>query len=91
MKYIKPEKGRLPILELTRRNLLTLLAKLEDPTSKQTVIDEDRMIAVRAVPDDAHYTTRQPGEVQRSHANKFENVEWAEERRQEAIDEGAGG
>jgi hypothetical protein len=95
MKYIKSEgrlsEGRdLPILELTRRNLLALLAKLEDPTSAQTLIDPDRNIAVRAVADDAHYTDREAGEVKREHVDKFEDKEWAEDREREAADEAAG-
>ena len=84
MKYIKGEADRLPILELTRRNLLTLLAKLEDPTSQRTMIDQDREITVRAVSDDAHYTTRTPGEVARRHVDKFEDEEWVEARTREA-------
>ena len=54
-----------PVVELTRRNLETLLAKLDDPASKRTLIDPDDTIAVRAVENDDHYKAenRAPGEV----------------------------
>ena len=60
MKYID---DRLPVIELTRRNLTVLLAKLDDPDSKRTIIDPDGRIAVRAVEDDEHYAAegREPG------------------------------
>lgn len=50
-------------LEMTRRNLETLLAKLDDPVSERTLIDGDGQIMVVAVENDAHYSTRAPGEV----------------------------
>ena len=53
----------LPTLELTRRNLESLLEKLDDPNSARTLIDPDYKIAVRAVENDAHYKTRAPGPV----------------------------
>jgi len=53
----------LPTLELTRRNLETLLAKLDDPNSERVLIDGDQRIAVKAVENDEHYKTRQPGPV----------------------------
>lgn len=86
MKYIKGQGRELPILELTRRNLLTLLAKLEDPTSSQMVIDGDHMIAVRAVSDDAHYSTRAPGEVKREHVDKFSDLSWQDKVDEQAAD-----
>lgn len=61
MKYIEGRPGALPILELSERNLRTLLEKLTDPHSKRTLIDPDDMIAVRAVPDEEHYSDRDPG------------------------------
>lgn len=42
---------------------MTLLAKLDDPLSYRTLIDDEHKIAVRAVEDDAHYKTRAPGVV----------------------------
>lgn len=60
MKYID---GDLPVLELTRRNLETLLAKLDDPLSKRTLIDPTDTIAVRAVENEEHYKDRYPGTV----------------------------
>lgn len=64
MKFTRPE---LPTdrfkLELTRRNLETLLAKLDDPLSVRTLVDPDDFIEVMAVENDAHYKTRPPGEV----------------------------
>lgn len=64
MKWIeKDEKTGLPCVELTRRNLLTLLAKLTDLHSAHTLIDGDNKIAVRSVEDEEHYKARQPGEI----------------------------
>ena len=62
MRYI-PEKGLygVPTLELSKRNLQALLAKLDDPNSKRTIIDPDNQIAVKAVPDREHYADRDPG------------------------------
>jgi hypothetical protein len=64
VKYI-PEGRGLPVLELTRRNLETLLAKLDDPDSARTLLSPQgpglRLIAVVAVEDDAHYADRAPG------------------------------
>lgn len=51
------------VLELTRRNLETLLAKLDDPNSKRTLIDPSNHIAVVAVENDEHYSDRAPGGV----------------------------
>lgn len=56
-------------LELTRRNLETLLAKLDDPNSRRTLIkwedpeDGDAHIEVVAVENEAHYSERAPGAV----------------------------
>ena len=66
MKYI--ENGlvlnqQIQVVELTRRNLVALLEKLDDPNSHCTLIDPDGHIAVRAVPDEAHYANRPPGVV----------------------------
>lgn len=64
MKYIESEPGiDVPVLELTRRNLEALLAKLDDPRSRRTLVDGDDRIAVRAVENDDHYKTRPPGLV----------------------------
>ena len=54
-----------PVVELTRRNLETLLAKLDDPLSQRTLVDPDDSIAVRAVENDDHYKAqdREPGVV----------------------------
>lgn len=62
MKYIEGG-GDYPVLELTRRNLVALLDKLDDPLSSRTLIDGERRIAVRAVEDVEHYADRQPGVV----------------------------
>lgn len=50
-------------LELTRRNLRTLLDKLDDPLSNRMLIDPDWRIAVRAVEDAEHYSDREPGTI----------------------------
>lgn len=58
MKFID---GHPPTLELTRRNLTVLLAKLDDPNSRRSIVDPDAVITVRAVEDDEHYAERRPG------------------------------
>jgi hypothetical protein len=50
-------------LEVTRRNLETLLGKLDDPVSERALIDSDNQIIVIAVENEAHYSDRAPGEV----------------------------
>lgn len=63
MKYIERNHGVTPRreIELTRRNLSVLLAKLDDPNSLRTIIDPEGQIAVRAVEDEEHYSNRPPG------------------------------
>lgn len=61
MKYV--DGHPIPVLELTRRNLTVLLAKLDDPNSKRSIVDPDGHIMVRAVEDAEHYATRLPGEM----------------------------
>lgn len=61
MKYIPADRLGRPCVELTRRNLLVLLAKLDDPDSVRTIMDGDAMISVRAVEDEDHYGHRMPG------------------------------
>ncbi len=64
MKYIPNETIgpiQLPVIELTRRNLEVLLAKLDNPESRKTLIDPEYEVAVRAVEDDEHYADRAPG------------------------------
>ena len=50
-------------IELTRRNLEILLAKLADPNSARTIIKTDTIgtIVVHAVEDKEHYSDRPPG------------------------------
>lgn len=61
MKYIPASEHGVPVVELTERNLRTLLEKLTDPDSRRTIIDGSHHIAVRAVPDEEHYCQRPPG------------------------------
>lgn len=69
MRYVAPKDDKPARLELSRRNLETLLAKLDDPASVRTLtkqedaVDGDEVIQVSAVEDDAHYSSRAPGEV----------------------------
>ena len=49
------------VLELTRKNLETLLAKLDRPGSSRMLINGDYDIAVRAVEDEEHYADRPAG------------------------------
>ena len=62
MRYIPGYDG-LPCVELSRRNLLALLAKLNGspPDSACTLIDSDHNIMVKAVENAAHYSHRAPG------------------------------
>ena len=48
-------------IELTRRNLVILLAKLDDPNSFRTLSKDGW--AVKAVEDDEHYSDRPHGYV----------------------------
>lgn len=48
---------------LSRRNLLALLAKLDEPHSLRTIIRDcgDLVLVVRAEDDPVHYAAREPG------------------------------
>lgn len=65
MKLVKIEydSGPVLLLELTRRNLETLLAKLDDPHSVRTLVCGDGSWIVRAVENEMHYSDRPPGAV----------------------------
>lgn len=66
MKFIRDPEGTCDRIELTRRNLETLLAKLDDPLSARTLGKRDEaggFILVKAVEDEEHYADRAPGEV----------------------------
>lgn len=65
MKYIHDQDP--PVLELSRRNLVALLEKLDDPLSQRTLISPgfpgDPIIKVKAVEDSEHYKTRAAGAI----------------------------
>lgn len=61
MKYIEGQRGTMAVLELSRRNLEVLLAKLDDPTSVKTILAPTGEIAVVAVENEEHYSERTPG------------------------------
>ena len=63
MKYVERGELQMPTVELTRRNLVALLAKLDGRPrdSMCTIVDPDRKIAVKAVEDSEHYADRNPG------------------------------
>ena len=65
MKYVECGPTGLPTIELTRRNLMSLLAKLDGnpPNSACTLIDPDDQVAVKAVENAEHYEAegRAPG------------------------------
>jgi len=61
MKYVEVSGYGVPVVELTERNLQTLLEKLTDPDSARTLIDGENKVAVTAVPDEEHYGDRAPG------------------------------
>lgn len=63
MRYVPGVGHGRPVLELTRHNLLVLLAKLEDPTSHRMIIDPDHLIIVQAVRDEEHYGNRPAGHM----------------------------
>ena len=62
MKVIKEHNGVVGI-ELTRRNLKALLAKLDGnpPNSACTLVDRTNAAYVKAVEDVEHYADRAPG------------------------------
>lgn len=68
MKVTKMFDG-IVVVELTERNLRTLLHKFDDPNSQRTLLSPDRTVMVKAVPDSEHYTDRPPGMV-------YTNGEW---------------
>ena len=64
MEYLDAEEPRR--LELTRRNLEALLAKLDDPLSARTLSKigvAGSLIEVVAVENEVHYAHRAPGAV----------------------------
>ncbi len=56
-------EARTVIVELSRRNLEVLLAKLDDKASVRTIIKVDKIgtVTVIAVENEKHYSDRQPG------------------------------
>jgi hypothetical protein len=60
MKLVKDFHGMI-FVELTRRNLETLLAKLDDSDSVCTLVGPTRDFMVRAVENDEHYSDRPAG------------------------------
>lgn len=63
MKFIEASDGRRHVVELTRRNLTILLAKLDDPLSEAGIIAPGGLVEVQAVEDDEHYADRPAGEM----------------------------
>lgn len=61
MKYVEVSGYGVPVVELTERNLRSLLEKLGDLNSQRTLIDPENKIAVQAVYDIEHYADRAPG------------------------------
>lgn len=49
------------MVELTRRNLTVLLAKLDDLHSARTIVAPTGDVVIRAVEDIEHYADREPG------------------------------
>lgn len=65
MKGVIYENGDV-LIELSERNLITLLLKLDRTDSMRTLFIDDehgRRFYVKAVPNDDHYWDREPGEV----------------------------
>jgi hypothetical protein len=65
VKYLPDENP--PVLELSRRNLQVLLAKLDDPLSLRELESPrgpgEPYIRVKAVENEEHYADRAPGRV----------------------------
>ena len=49
------DRSGIPVLVLSRRNLLSLLQKLDMPDSTRTLAEQDNKFLVIAEDDDAHY------------------------------------
>lgn len=63
VKFIE-SKGDVPhYIELSRRNLETLLLKLDDPLSHRTLMSPCSEIVVTAVENERHYKSREPGPI----------------------------
>ena len=64
MNFKKLDNGTI-VVELSERNLLTLLAKLNQPDSFCTLYKDcaDGRLVVQSVPDKQHYGDRKPGPV----------------------------
>ena len=60
MRVIQGGSGIVYGVELTRRNLVVLLSKLDRTDSAKTIMTGGSFF-VRAVEDDAHYADRTPG------------------------------
>lgn len=56
-------EARHVIVQLSRRNLEVLLAKLDDKKSARTLVKADKIgtVTVVAVENEAHYSEREPG------------------------------
>ena len=63
MKFVEGIDNNFHTLELSRRNLIALLSKLDDSNSVRTLISPGARIVVRAVEDAEHYSDRTPGMV----------------------------
>lgn len=64
MKYFPATDVKRHVVELSRRNLTTLLEKLDDPLSHKRLIDPTQQIDVVAVEDEEHYRNRAAGPVE---------------------------
>lgn len=76
MRFVPSEGEGVAYLELTRRNLVTLLSKLDGypVDSECTLISPCRGIVVKAVEDAEHYSDRVPGDVHPSTAMAMRTV-----------------
>lgn len=67
-------EGRRITITLSRRNLRTLLLKLERPDSARTLVrttDEGYILVIHAEDDDEHYQDRKPGPVHPAEENRL--------------------
>lgn len=62
MKRLKDVNG-VPVIALSRRNLLSLLHKLDMPGSQRTLVAHEGTFVVTVQDDDEHYKGREAGPV----------------------------
>lgn len=59
------DQGAVMMVTLSKRNLLTLLSKVDNPNSARTIykVNGGVYVGVKAEPDDVHYGEQKPGKM----------------------------